>query len=407
VQALVTGMWKRFRTKRNFRADYYDYGLLTSVILLTGFGLVILYSATAYTSQVRYGNDLHFFGKQAGISALALIGAVILSMILDYHILWKAGGMLYILSLVLVMLTKSPLGKTVNGARRWINLGQLSFQPAELAKIAVIVYIPIWIVKMGRKYKGVKAIIFPLCLGAVQSLCVCFFTQNLSTAIIILGIAVTIIFIAHPNTKAFLIAAAIIVAFVAFCVWLIGTHEIGGSFRFSRIQVWLHPEKYSSSGGYQILQALYAIGSGGLLGKGLGNSTQKLGAVPEAENDMIFSIICEELGIVGGIIVVLLFIYLLYRLFIIAQNAPDLYGSLIVTGIFAHIALQVILNISVVLNLIPTTGVTLPFVSYGGTSVVFLMLEMAIALSVSMRIRFREARPNLWGEIADEVRESS
>ncbi len=395
-------MWRRFGIKRNFRADYYDYGLLTSVVLLTGFGLVILYSATSYTAQVRYGSDLYFFRKQALISALALVMAVFLSMALDYHILWKAGGMLYVLSLMLITLTQTPLGKTMNGARRWLNFGPLSFQPAELAKIAVLVYIPIWIVKMGRKFRGFKAVIFPFCLGLFQAIWVYGFTQNLSTAIIILGITVAIIFVAHPNTKAFLVAAAITAAIVAAIVWFIGTHEVRGSFRVGRVQVWLHPEKYSSGRGYQILQALYAIGSGGLLGKGLGNSTQKLGAVPEAENDMIFSIICEELGIVGGIIVVLLFIYLLYRLFIIAQNAPDLYGSLIVTGIFAHIALQVILNISVVLNLIPTTGVTLPFISYGGTSAFFLMLEIAIALSVSMRIRFREARRNLWGEIADE-----
>ena len=135
---------------------------------------------------------------------------------------------------------------------------------------------------------------------------------------------------------------------------------------------------------------LYAIGSGGLFGRGLGNSIQKLGSVPEAQNDMIFSIICEELGIFGGIFVLILFGYLLYRLFFIAQNAPDLFGSLIVTGIFIHIALQVILNIAVVLNLMPNTGVTLPFISYGGTSIVFLMLEMAIALSVARQIKFQE-----------------
>ena len=146
------------------------------------------------------------------------------------------------------------------------------------------------------------------------------------------------------------------------------------------------------------MQALYALGSGGFFGKGLGNSMQKLGAVPEAENDMIFSIICEELGIFGGIIVVLLFLYLLYRLFFIAQNAPDLFGSLMVIGIFAHIASQVILNIAVVLAVIPTTGITLPFVSYGGTSVFLLMAEMAIALSVSSSIRFRSVERDLWGE---------
>ena len=142
---------------------------------------------------------------------------------------------------------------------------------------------------------------------------------------------------------------------------------------------------------YQIMQALYALGSGGFFGKGLGNSNQKLGPLPEAQNDMIFSIVCEELGVFGGILLIGLFVYLLYRLLFIARNAPDLYGSLMVTGIFGHVALQVILNICVVINLIPTTGVTLPFVSYGGTSALFLMMEMAIALSVSRRITLKDA----------------
>ena len=138
------------------------------------------------------------------------------------------------------------------------------------------------------------------------------------------------------------------------------------------------------------MQGLYAIGSGGVFGKGLGNSTQKLGALPEAENDMIFAIICEELGMVGAFIVIGLFIYLLYRLFFIALNAPDLLGSLITVGIFTHVALQVVLNIAVVLNVIPTTGITLPFVSYGGTSLLFLMAEMGIALNISGQITERK-----------------
>ena len=185
-----------------------------------------------------------------------------------------------------------------------------------------------------------------------------------------------------------LAAGAILILAVIFVFVLV---NFGGSssFRIGRIRVWLNPELYSSDGGYQVMQALYAIGSGGFFGKGLGNSAQKLGAIPEAQNDMIFSIICEELGIFGAALVMLLFIFLLYRLFFIAQNAPDLLGSLIVSGIFVHIALQVVLNIAVVVNLIPTTGITLPFVSYGGTSIVFLMTEMLLALSVSKQIRFQ------------------
>ena len=164
--------------------------------------------------------------------------------------------------------------------------------------------------------------------------------------------------------------------------------KIGGKFRLARIQAWLNPESQAQDKGFQTLQALYAIGSGGIWGKGLGQSMQKLSFLPEAQNDMIFSIVCEELGILGGMIVLLLFAYLLYRLFFIAQNASDLFGSLIVSGIFIHIALQVIFNIAVVVNLMPNTGVTLPFISYGGTSVLFLLAEMGLALSVAKGIKF-------------------
>ena len=160
--------------------------------------------------------------------------------------------------------------------------------------------------------------------------------------------------------------------------------ETSGNFRLRRILVWLNPEKYASEGGYQIMQALYAIGSGGFFGKGLGNSAQKM-IIPEVQNDMILSIICEELGVFGAIMVLILFGMLLYRLLFIAQNAPDLYGSLVVSGIFAHIALQVILNVMVVINCIPTTGITLPFISYGGTSLIVNLIAAALLLNIARR----------------------
>ena len=165
--------------------------------------------------------------------------------------------------------------------------------------------------------------------------------------------------------------------------------EDSSNFRMRRILVWLNPEKHTSEGGYQVMQGLYAVGSGGFFGKGLGNSAQKM-VIPEVQNDMILSIICEELGVFGVIMVCVLFGLLLYRLMFIAQNAPDMYGSLITTGIFVHIALQVVLNVAVVTNLIPTTGITLPFISYGGTASLFLMTEIGIALGVSRRIKISE-----------------
>ena len=161
-------------------------------------------------------------------------------------------------------------------------------------------------------------------------------------------------------------------------------------FRGERILAWLDPEAYASGKGFQTLQALYAIGSGGIFGKGLGQSMQKLGFIPEAQNDMIFSIICEELGLFGAIAIILLFLLLIWRFMIVANNAPDLFGALLVVGVMGHIAIQVILNIAVVTNTIPNTGISLPFISYGGSSVMFLLIEIGLVLSVSHSIRFKE-----------------
>ena len=159
------------------------------------------------------------------------------------------------------------------------------------------------------------------------------------------------------------------------------------NFRFERILAWVNPEKFADDTGFQTVQSLYAIGSGGLFGKGLGKSLQKLGFIPEAQNDMIFSVICEELGLFGALCILIVFGIMLWRFVYIATNAPDLTGSLLVVGVFAHIAIQVVLNVAVVTNLIPNTGISLPFISYGGTSVLFLMAEMGIVLNVSRHIK--------------------
>ena len=379
---------KKPKTKK--KTDYYDYSLLAVIILLTCFGLVILYSTSSYMAELNYGDDMYYFKKQAAISFGCIIIALGISQI-DYHILTKFTGVLYGMAAILMILVKTPLGRTANGARRWLNLGPLSFQPSEVAKIAVIVCLSYMIVNMGRNIKTLKAFMILAGSGSALAFLAYACTDNLSTAIIIFCITMGLIFIAHPKVKPFLIAAGVgIVLIIIFVMILSSSLETSSSFRLRRILVWLHPEDFASGDGYQTIQALYAIGSGGFLGRGLGNSIQKLGSVPEAQNDMIFSIVCEELGILGGIILLLLFAYLLYRLFFIAQNAPDLFGSLMVSGIFIHIALQVIFNIAVVLNLMPNTGVTLPLVSYGGTSIVFLMSEMGLALSVARQIKFKE-----------------
>lgn len=381
----------RKKAGRRKRVDYYDYSLLAVIILLTCFGLIMLYSTSSYMAEVKYGDDMYFFKKQALISAVCIVAAVVISKI-DYHILGRFTTILYISAIGLMLLVATPLGEEVNGARRWLKVG-IQFQPAEIAKIAVIVCLPYMIVEMGRQVKTLKSCMILAGSGGLLAAVAYIFTDNLSTAIIIFGITAGLIFVAHPNTKLFLSIAAVgvvLVAGIVMFLYLTVDPETNENFRIGRILVWLRPEEFADGMGYQTLQALYAIGSGGLLGRGLGNSIQKLGSVPEAQNDMIFSIVCEELGIAGGVMLLLMFAYLLYRLFFIAQNASDLLGSLMVTGIFIHIALQVIFNVAVVLNLMPNTGVTLPFISYGGTSIMFLMAEMGLALSVARRIKFQD-----------------
>lgn len=374
------------------KADYYDYSLLAVVILLTCFGLIMLYSTSAYMAEVRYGDDMYFFKKQAFISAGCIVVMILISKI-DYHILTKFVTVLYGAAFILMALVRfTPLGVVVNGAKRWLKIG-IQFQPSEIAKIAVIVCLPYMIIKMGRQVQTLKACMILGLAGVVLAGGAYIFTDNLSTAIIIFGITAGLIFVAHPKVKPFLLIGAVgVVLILGLVLFLYATvdPETNENFRIGRILVWLHPEDFADGDGYQTLQALYAIGSGGFLGRGLGNSIQKLGSVPEAQNDMIFSIVCEELGIAGGIMVLLLFSYLLYRLFFIAQNAPDMFGSLMVSGVFIHISLQVIFNIAVVVNMMPNTGVTLPFISYGGTSIMFLMAEMGLALSVARQIRFQD-----------------
>lgn len=384
--AKKVGFFKEFRQ----RTDYYDYNLLAVVILLISFGLVMLYSTSAYESNLKFDNDMYYFQRQALFSLMAIVVAVVMSRI-HYRHLIPIAGISYGVAFVLMALVRVPfLGKEINGARRWLELG-IRFQPSEIAKIAIIIYLPVAIITLGRQVKSLKAVGVLLGLGIIQGGGAFLLTDNLSTGIIIGGIAVVMIFVSHPKTTPFLIASGVTVGVLAIGITVLASSlDNSTDFRVRRVLAWLHPEEFSADGGYQVMQALYAIGSGGFFGKGLGNSAQKLGTIPEAQNDMIFSIVCEELGVFGGVMLLLLFAYLLYRLFFIIQNAPDLYGSLVVTGIFAHIALQVILNICVVINLIPTTGITLPFISYGGTSIIFLMAEMGIALSVSRRIKFEK-----------------
>ena len=375
----------RARVKNSIR--YFDYSLVASMVFLICFGLVMLYSASAYAAQVDYGDSMYYFKRQILFCLAGAVGAYLISLI-DYHIWSKLAKRIFFLSLILMALVQTPLGKEVNGARRWLRLPfSQQLQPSELAKIAVI---PVVICQVGKQINTLAGIVRVLCWGALSAACVFFLTENLSTAIIVFGISFLMVFIVHPKKALFIVPVVAGVAAVLLIPMLLGplveAGDFEGNFRLGRLLVWLDPERYSSGIGYQVVQGLYAVGSGGFFGKGLGNSAQKQ-FIPEVQNDMILSVICEELGVFGAIMVLLLFGLLLYRLMVIAQNAPDMYGALVASGIFCHIALQVILNVAVVINLIPNTGITLPFISYGGTSILFLMAEMGLALGISRQVR--------------------
>lgn len=371
--------------------QYFDYDLLMILVFLMCFGLVMLYSTSAYSANADFGNDMFYFSKQAIISAVSFAFMLFVSK-LDYHMYGAFSWQIYYISLFLMLLVKTPLGVEAYGSRRWLQLpANMTLQPSEIAKIAVILLIPYEICRLGPKIQSKKGLERVCAVGAVAAGGVMILTDNLSTAIIVAGITGILIFVAHPKTKPFLklIAAGAIVVVVGLS-YLSANISSSENFRLRRIITWLDPENHADEGGFQVMQGLYAIGSGGFFGKGLGNSTQKLGVIPEVQNDMILTIVCEELGVFGVIVVLVMFGLLLYRLMFIAKNAPDLYGSLVASGIFAHISLQVILNIAVVTNMMPTTGVTLPFISYGGTSVLFLMTEMGIALGISRKIKLKQ-----------------
>ena len=371
--------------------QYFDYDLLMILVFLMCFGLVMLYSTSAYSANADFGNDMFYFSKQAIISAVSFAFMLFVSK-LDYHVYGAFSWQIYYISLFLMLLVKTPLGVEAYGSRRWLQLpGKMTLQPSEIAKIAVILLIPYEICRLGPKIQSKKGIERVCAVGAVAAGGVMVLTDNLSTAIIVAGITGILIFVAHPKIKPFLqlIAAGAVVVVVGLS-YLSANISSSENFRLRRIITWLDPENHADEGGFQVMQGLYAIGSGGFFGKGLGNSTQKLGVIPEVQNDMILTIVCEELGVFGVIVVLVLFGLLLYRLMFIAKNAPDLYGSLVASGIFAHISLQVILNIAVVTNMMPTTGVTLPFISYGGTSILFLMTEMGIALGISRKIKVKQ-----------------
>lgn len=366
---------------------YYDYSLLFTIIFLYVFGLIMIYSSSSYNAQISGLKPSYYMQRQALIGLAGFFAMLVISK-LDYHMFAKFTIPAVVVSYACMILVNfTPLGIKVNGKKRWLGYGSLRFQPAELVKITVILVLAVIITKMGKKINEWSTWGIIILLIAPLGLLV--MMNNLSSGIIIFGIGILMMFIACKRKWPFVLFALLVVAVIAFAAPVAIALEGMGilhEYQLERILVWKNPEAYPKDGGYQVLQGLYAIGSGGLLGKGLGQSIQKLSFLPEPQNDMIFAIICEELGLFGAVSVILIFLFMIYRFMRIASSAPDILGAFLVIGVMAHIAIQVILNIAVVTSVIPNTGVTLPFISYGGTSVLFLMAEMGMVLSVSNRI---------------------
>lgn len=375
----------RDRERKQKKTSFYDYGLLFIVLFLVGFGLIMIYSTSYYTATIHKNGDSMYYLKRQGLMACAGIILMLIASKLDYRLLLKAipktkipwAVFIYLVALVLQTYVLFG-GVDINGARRWISLGPLgTFQPSDLSKAAVIILIAFMVNQKPRALDSLKG--FVMISIPIGILLLLIAVENMSTAIVVGLILLLMCFIASKKIWYFFLMGGLAAGAGGLYVLL------GEGFRMERFQIWLNVETHEKGG--QILQGLYAIASGGAFGKGLGQSMQKLGYVPEAQNDMIFSIICEELGMFGAFAIMIIFILLFWHILQIAMNAPDLFGGMLCCGVLIHVAAQVLLNIAVVTNSIPSTGVALPFISYGGTSVLILLLEMGMVLSVSNRIR--------------------
>ncbi|WP_024866809.1 FtsW/RodA/SpoVE family cell cycle protein [Butyrivibrio sp. FCS014] len=368
------------------RESYIDYSLIFIILFLLAFGLIMLYSTSSYEANLDFGDSAYYFKHQLVMTLAGLVGMILMSYF-PYRFLERLALPIYIISAILLILIV-PFGKTINGAKRWLIFMGVSIQPAEAAKVATIIFTATMIIKVRKNLMTLRGFGMTLGFPMILAGMVYILTRNLSSAVIIMGIAILMLFVSTPGYKRYIIFAVAVLGFAAALVAIIANSEqtSGMNYRFERVLAWLDPKAHASGKGFQTLQALYAIGSGGVFGKGLGESMQKMGFIPEAQNDMIFSIICEELGLFGAIAVMLMFLLLIWRLLIIANNSPDLFGALLVIGVMGHIAIQVILNIAVVTNTIPNTGITLPFISYGGSAVVIQLAEVGIALNVARNI---------------------
>lgn len=373
-----------------------DLHLLLAIVMLTVFGLVMILSASGYicaTSKI-YDYDMYYLARKQLI--YSVIGIVLMLFIarLDYHIWAMAAIPAYLAAIGVILMLKIPSGFvhgiTRDEATRWLAVGPLSFQVADAVKLALVIFLAWFSCVLGKWLNSGWGVLPIWIAGGIVAVLILKISSNLSTAIIILGMTVLVSYIACRKNWIFIIAGIGAAVFLVYYVMQFAMDMPTAAeletmaYRDKRIVAWLDPFNldYMSSISYQIVQSLYAVGRGGLTGVGLGNSLQKLGSIPEAQNDMIFAVIFEELGVLGAAVILLLFGYMIYQLFAVSVRAQDKFGRLLVAGIMMHISLQVLLNVAVTLNLIPNTGVSMPFFSSGGTSALFLYIELGLVFSV-------------------------
>lgn len=357
----------------------FDVPYFMLIVMLTLIGLVMLFSASYSSAYYYYGDATYFIWRQFLFAALGFV-VMFIVMAIPYQILHKLAFPMLVVAAVLLVLVLF-IGQTRNNAQRWIGIGELlTFQPSEIAKAAVIISFSSLAVRMGKqRMKTFTYGVIPFLV--IIGFCGFLLMQepHLSATIIIAVTGIVIIFMAGAHIGKL---AALGVIGLAAVLWIV----FGFGYGLDRINMWLDPTIDPQGDGYQILQSLYALGSGGMWGLGLGQSRQKHLFLPEPQNDFVFAIICEELGFVGGALILIIFAAFVIRGYYIALRARDNFGSLLVAGFTTQIALQVILNIGVVTGLLPVTGASLPFFSSGGTSLVILFAELGVVLSVSRQI---------------------
>ena len=366
-------------TKKNglFLNGKLDVSFLSFVLILLTVGLVMLFSASYAYSYEYYNNSYKFILKQAGFGAAGVVIMFAVSRI-NYHILRKFSWIVYGITLAMLgfLLAIPPMVKGMD-VKRWLIIGPINFQPSEIAKFAIILLFSSLIAANHKQMGNIKFVAFLLILLGLTCGLVAL-EPHLSATVLIFLIGITIMIIGGLKLR-YIIGGAI--AGAAGVAFLIATKVI--SYGSDRIKYWLDPWLDAKGKGFQTIQSLLAIGSGGILGRGIGQSRQKYLWVPEPHNDFIFSIVCEELGLIGAILIIILFALLIWRGFVIAMRSPDKFGSMLAIGLTFQVGLQAMLNIWVVTNTIPNTGISLPFFSYGGTSLIILLAEMGIVLSVS------------------------